>query len=312
MPGLQSTTDILMIRPASFCANLQTAASNRFQQMDALSENPQAAALAEFDALVRALRDAHIRVHVFDDSLEPSTPDALFPNNWVSFHADGSVVLYPMLARNRRLERRMDILEELTQQGGFHAQRVVDLTHREKENKFLEGTGSLVLDRVNRIAYACLSPRTHLDALSEFAQLLDYRVVAFDAADRAGVPIYHTNVLMSVGRRFAVVCTDAIRAEQRDAVVESLRSTGHQLIDLSYDQMNNFAGNILELGTSDGAYIVVLSTRAATALTMEQRVQLEKWSGPLVTASIPTIETIGGGSVRCMLAEIHLPRSAKA
>jgi hypothetical protein len=196
--------------------------------------------------------------------------------------------------------------------GAFSTRRVVDLTHRETENEFLEGTGSMVLDRVNRIAYACLSPRTHLDVLGEFAQLLDYRLVAFEAVDNEGIPIYHTNVMMSVGTRFAVVCVDAIRVDQRAAVLECLRATGHELIALSHEQINLFAGNILELATSDGGCVVALSESAATALTREQRTQLAKWSGPLVTAAIPTIETLGGGSVRCMLAEIHLPRAVKA
>jgi hypothetical protein len=308
----QTTADVLMIRPAGFCANTQTAATNRFQQSTAGRGDLQAAALAEFDALVIALRQANVRVHVFDDTVEPRTPDALFPNNWVSFHADGTLVLYPMLAPNRRLERRMDILESLSKEGVFRTRRVVDLTHREKENEFLEGTGSLVLDRVNRIAYAGLSPRTHLDALGEFAQLLDYRVVAFDAADRNGVPIYHTNVLMSVGRHFAAVCTEAIRDDQRDAVIESLRSTGHQLIDLSYEQIYAFAGNILELRTATGGHVVALSKTAATALNPKQRMQLKDLSGALIEASIPTIETQGGGSVRCMMAEIHRSRAVPA
>jgi hypothetical protein len=308
----QCAADVLMIRPATFCANLQTAESNRFQNISAQYSSAQAAAVAEFELLADALRSAGVRVHVFDDTFEPVTPDALFPNNWVSFHADGSVVLYPMLAPNRRLERRLDILESLSRECHFHTRSVIDLTHREAEAEYLEGTGSMVLDRVNRIAYACLSPRTHLDALAEFAQLLNYRVVAFDAVDRNGVPIYHTNVLMSVGSSFAVVCTDAIRVDQRGAVIESLVATGHKLIDLSFDQMNQFAGNILELSTADGRHLVALSQRAAIALLPEQRAQLETLSGPLLTASIPTIETLGGGSVRCMLAEIHLPRAVKA
>jgi len=312
MQESQTTADILMIRPASFCANEQTAASNRFQQSPVSKShtNAQGAALAEFDALVQALRNANVRVRVFDDTIAPTTPDALFPNNWVSFHADASVVLYPMLAPNRRLERRMDILASLSKDFGFHTRRIVDLTHRESENVFLEGTGSLVLDRVNRIAYACLSPRTHIDALGEFAQLLDYEVVAFEATDSAGVPIYHTNVLMSVGTKFSAICSESIRDCDRNAVLDALRSTGHALIELTHSQMNDFAGNLLELATPAGGRVVALSQRAAKALTEPQREQLRTCAGPLVTAAIPTIETLGGGSVRCMLAEIHLPREA--
>jgi hypothetical protein len=312
MSEQQCTADVLMIRPASFCANLQTAESNRFQNASAQNVNAQAAAVAEFELLAEALRSAGVRVHVFDDTLEPATPDALFPNNWVSFHSDASVVLYPMLAPNRRAERRKDILESLAKTQGFHTQRIVDLTHGEKDGQFLEGTGSLVLDRINRIAYASLSPRTHLDLLGEFAQQLDYNLVTFEAADSRGTPIYHTNVLMSVGRQFSVICVDAIRADQRSAVLDMLRTTAHATIELTQEQLNNFAGNLLELSTADGGNVVALSERAAASLTDAQREQLRSVAGPLVTAAIPTIETLGGGSVRCMLAEIHLPRAESA
>jgi hypothetical protein len=307
----QTTADVLMIRPANFCVNTQTLASNRFQQAAASSVNSQATAVAEFDSLVRALRQAKVRVHVFDDRQLPSTPDALFPNNWVSFHADASTVVYPMLALNRRLERRFDILESLSRDQHFHSSRLVDLSHREADDEFLEGTGSVVLDRVNRIAYACLSPRTHLDVLGEFAQIMNYQIVAFEAADRDGIPIYHTNVLLSIGTRFAAVCADAIRSDQRADVLDCLRDSGHEIIELSYEQMSNFAGNILELATTEGTSVVALSERAFTALTHEQRVQLQAYGKP-VSASIPTIEALGGGSVRCMLAEIHLPRAVPA
>lgn len=309
MPESQTTADVLMIRPASFCANTQTAESNRFQQPEAQHENAQELARSEFDALATALRRAGVRVHIFDDPRQPETPDALFPNNWVSFHADGSVVLYPMMAPNRRLERRLDILESLTATHGFRASRVIDLTQHEDAGRFLEGTGSLVLDRLNRIAYACLSPRTDLQVLGEFAQQLDYDIVAFEALDRRGAPIYHTNVLMSIGSKFAVVCVESIRPDQRAAVLDSLQATGHVLIEIDHAQMNAFAGNILELSTVKDEAVIALSDSAQQALTPQQRDQLTSLAGPLVAASIPTIETLGGGSVRCMLAEIHLPRT---
>src|SRR5262249_29645307 len=178
---------------------------------------------------------------------DPHTPDSIFPNNWVSFHSDGSVVLYPMLAENRRQERREDVLEALSSRHGFRIRRVLDLTHHEGGGKFLEGTGSLVLDRVHRIAYACVSPRTDLDVLGDFAQQLDYEVVAFEACDASGVPIYHTNVLMSVGAHFAVVCPAAIRQDERGAVLDALRTTGHTIVELGLDQMVAFAANLLEL-----------------------------------------------------------------
>jgi hypothetical protein len=308
MRDAQSTTDVLMIRPVRFVANEQTAASNHFQVVDAAADprSVQHAAAAEFDALVAALGRAGISVHAFDDTPEPHTPDSLFPNNWISFHADGSAVLYPMLAENRRTERRMDLLESLSTQG-FHIARTIDLTHREAQQQFLEGTGSLVLDRANRIAYACLSPRTDMDVLGDFAQRLDYEVAAFAAVDANGLPIYHTNVLMSVGTRFAAVCVDCIEPSRRDVIVRMLETTGHEVIALSYGQMEAFAGNMLELQTPR-SLIVAMSEAAQTSLSPEQRGRIEAASGPIVSAAIPTIERHGGGSVRCMLAEIHLPK----
>jgi hypothetical protein len=306
----QSSSDVLMIRPARFAGNEQTAPSNRFQQLDASSDRSsiQSRAVAEFNGLADALRNVGVQVHSFDDTPEPHTPDAIFPNNWVSFHADGTVVLYPMLAENRRLERRLDLIEALNAQHGFHVVNTVDLTHREAEGKFLEGTGSLVLDRVNRIAYACLSPRTDMDVLGEFAQRLDYEVAAFEAFDAGGAAIYHTNVLMSVGTRFAVICSDCIESPRRDAVLGMLRSSGRVVIELSFGQMNSFAGNMLELRTRTGATIVAMSDAARSSLSAEQSRRLEEAAGRIVSSPIPTIERLGGGSVRCMLAEVHLPR----
>lgn len=310
MAEAQSSSDVLMIRPARFAGNEQTAPSNRFQQFDAASDGSsiQSRALAEFNALAHALQDAGVQVHTFDDTPEPHTPDAIFPNNWVSFHGDGTVVLYPMLAANRRLERRLDLIEALNSQRGFHVVNSVDLTHREAEGKFLEGTGSLVLDRVNRIAYACLSPRTDMDVLGEFAQRLDYDVAAFEAFDAGGAAIYHTNVLMSVGTSFAAICGDCIEPARRDAVLGMLRSSGRIVIELSFEQMHSFAGNMLELRTRTGATIVAMSDTARSSLSAGQSRQLQEAAGRIVSSPIPTIERLGGGSVRCMLAEVHLPR----
>lgn len=299
-----------MIRPVRFAGNEQTAASNRFQQLDAVpnGDSAQALAAAEFDALVNVLRGTGVQVHVFDDTPEPHTPDSIFPNNWVSFHADGTVVLYPMLAQNRRLERRLDLVSSLNAQHGFHVTRTVDLTHREAEGKFLEGTGSLVLDRIQHIAYACLSPRTDMDVLGEFAQRLDYEIVAFEASDAGGAAIYHTNVLMCVGTRFAAICAECIEPARRSAIVRMLQSGGRSVIELSFAQMHSFAGNMLELRTQTGATVVALSGTAHAALSIEQKQQLQQAAGTLVSSPIPTIERLGGGSVRCMLAEVHLPR----
>jgi hypothetical protein len=306
----QSSSDVLMIRPARFAGNEQTAPSNRFQQLDASADRSSihSRALAEFNGLADALRNVGVQVHSFDDTPEPHTPDAIFPNNWVSFHSDGTVVLYPMLAENRRLERRLDLIEALNAEHGFHVVNTVDLTHREAEGKFLEGTGSLVLDRVNRIAYACLSPRTDMDVLGEFAQRLDYEVAAFEAFDAGGAAIYHTNVLMSVGTHFAAICGDCIESSRRDAVLGILRSSGRVVIELSFEQMNSFAGNMLELRTRTGATVVAMSDTARSSLSAEQSRQLEEAAGRIVCSPIPTIERLGGGSVRCMLAEVHLPR----
>ncbi len=300
-----------MIRPVRFAGNVQTAASNRFQNLAEQQSVAavQSAACAEFDELVTRLRAAGVRVHVLDDTPEPHKPDSIFPNNWVSFHADGTVVLYPMLAPNRRLERRMDVLQYLSAQG-LRIQQTIDLTAHEADDKYLEGTGSLVLDRAHRIAYACISPRTDLDVLGDFAQRLDYELVTFDAADAGGVPIYHTNVLMCIGTRFAVLCTEAIAAHEQAAVLHALRSTGHEVIEITLAQLQCFAGNMLELQTPQGL-CVALSQSAFDSLSTAQRKQLQALAGPLVVAAIPTIETLGGGSVRCMLAEVFLPaRSA--
>ena len=298
-----------MIRPTRFQSNPQTAESNAFQaEPDASPAEQQEAALAEFEGLASALRDAGVDVLVFDDTAEPHTPDSVFPNNWVSFHADGTVVLYPMEAENRRGERRPDIIERLDAELGFQVREVVDLSPHEADGQFLEGTGSMVLDRVNRIAYACLSSRTHLDVLGDFAQRMDYEVVAFDAVDRDGVPIYHTNVLMNVGEELAVVCADAIpRGEQRAAVLERLESTGHQVVLIDFDQLEAFAGNMLELRGADGTRIVAMSKRAWDSLDAKQKASFEA-NGRVAVAGIDDIEDSAGGSVRCMLAEIHLPR----
>jgi hypothetical protein len=309
MSAKQSTSIILMIRPVRFIGNPQTSESNRFQSAISQVEDAgvQQAALAEFHALASALRAAHVNVIEIEDTPIPHTPDSIFPNNWVSFHANGTVVLYPMLAENRRAERRMDILESLSHQHGFRITRIVDLAHYEARNKALEGTGSLVLDRVHKVAYACVSPRTDVDVLGDFAQQLDYELVVFEATDRSGVPIYHTNVLMCVGERFAAVCMECIRDEERAAVLRSLQDTGHKVVELSLDQMEHFAGNMLEVRAQTGEVFLVMSHSAANALSNSQRDILTSVCGHILSVPIPTIEKYGGGSVRCMLAEVHLP-----
>lgn len=305
----QLAGSVLMIRPVRFESNPETAASNSFQGMtEASPAEQQAAALSQFESLVAALRDSGIEVIAVDDTDEPHTPDSIFPNNWVSFHADGRVVLYPKEAENRRTERRPDIIDMLDTDLGFQVREVVDLSHHEDAGRYLEGTGSMVLDRANHIAYACLSSRTQLDVLGDFAQRMDYDVVAFDAVDRDGVPIYHTNVLMNVGEKTAVICDEAIpREDQRQAVTERLRSTGHEVISLDFDQLDAFAGNMLELRNDEGMCVIAMSQRAYDSLRPDQLSVLEA-NGKIVKAAINDIEDSAGGSVRCMLAEIHLPR----
>jgi hypothetical protein len=305
----QSARAVLMVRPAGFGFNMQTAASNAFQHSPEphADDGAQSVVLREFDALAGALDKAGVEVIIAADSLEPAKPDAIFPNNWVSFHRDGTVALYPMLAPNRRLERRDDILEQVVRQGGFQVTRTVDLTHREAEDKYLEGTGSVVLDRVHRVAYACTSARTDLDVLGEFAQQLDYDLMTFDALDGASRPIYHTNVLIAIGAGFAVVCGASIdQPVHRAAIFSKLERTGHEVIDISLGQMTQFAGNLLELRGTQGN-LIALSTTALGSLDATQRRRLESHAG-LLPVPIPTVERVGGGGVRCMLAEIHLPK----
>ena len=304
----QLASTVMMIRPARFESNQLTAASNRFQGKSSSSpEEQHAIALSEFDGLVAALREAGIEVIVIDDTVEPHTPDAIFPNNWISMHADGRVVLYPMEAENRRTERRHDIIDYLDKHARRQVTEVVDLSAHEDAGHFLEGTGSMVLDRANRVAYACISSRTHLDPLGEFAQRMGYDVVAFDAVDSGGVPIYHTNVLMNVGEQLAVICAEAIpRDEQRNAVLARLRETGHDILELTYAQLDAFAGNMLELRNDSGERVLAMSQQAYDSLNQEQRATLAA-NARIVKAPIDNIESSAGGSVRCMLAEVHLP-----
>lgn len=301
----QSTSHILMIRPVNFGYNEETAESNAFQHKDKNQQDVQQKALHEFNNFVEVLRQNNVEVTVVDDNPKPYTPDSIFPNNWVSFHDDGNVFLYPMQAENRRLERREDIISRL--EDNFKVRHVIDLSRHEEENKFLEGTGSMVLDRKNKIAYACLSPRTDKAVLDIFCTYAGYTSVCFDAADEKGQAIYHTNVLMCVGSRFAVICLDSIpNPHEKVVVMESLKSTQKEIIEISFDQMNQFTGNMLELKGKNGEVLIVMSESAYKALDQKQKSLLEKY-GKLVYADIHSIENNGGGSARCMMAEVHLP-----
>lgn len=296
-----------MVRPAGFISNPETAGSNAFQTADGTLIDPEVAhekALQEFDILAATLSESGVHVLIFDDIREPHTPDSIFPNNWFSTHPDGTLCIYPMMAENRRLERRDEIIETLGVK--FDVRRTLDLTSLENEGKFLEGTGSLVLDHENRIAYACLSPRTNEDALNIWAEKMNFEVTSFAAFDSNGQAIYHTNVMMCVGDTFAVVCLESVADDsQRKTLRETLERTGKAIVEISPHQMNRFAGNMLLLRNKEGEYLLVLSQQAYGSLEQGQIEALAKYAR-LVAAEIPTIESCGGGSVRCMIAENFL------
>ncbi len=296
-----------MIRPVGSSFNPETALSNPFQQIT--SWDPSLAlrrTQEEFDSFVAALRAKGVEVEVVEDTLVPGKPDAVFPNNWVSFHEDGTVILYPMMAPSRRRERRVDVIERLRKK--FVVREVIDLSRHEKDGKYLEGTGSIVFDHVNQVAYACGSPRTDKDLFFQLCQLLKYRPVYFHAYDEQGKEIYHTNVMMCVGVDFAIVCLASITdlADKKN-VIDNLRDTDHAIIEITMDQLHHFAGNMLVLDTQDGPSLLVASRQAVDSLTQEQKQSLSSY--PELTAlPIPTIELLGGGSARCMMAEIFLPK----
>lgn len=305
----QTTDQLLMIRPVDFKYNVQTAENNKFQQQSA--QNQESAyndvhrqALKEFDDFVNLLRANEITVTVIDDTLEPETPDSIFPNNWISFHHTGEVFLYPMFSENRRSERREDIVNTLAKT--FKVASIKDLSGYEAENVFLEGTGSMVLDRENRIAYACLSLRTDKKVLEDFCTKSGYTAITFHATDADGFPIYHTNVMMCVGNQFAVACLETIKEEEeKKNLKKSLHGNGKEIIEITLDQMNHFAGNMLQVKNKASQHLLVMSEQAYLSLTKKQVNALEKYS-KLIYSPLYTIEKNGGGSARCMLAEIHL------
>lgn len=302
---MQTTNTVLMIRPAHFAFNPDTAINNRFQQPPADPIGAQHKALEEFDGYVDTLRKNGVDVLVVQDTPAPHTPDSIFPNNWWSSHADGSLVLYPMEGQNRRLERNKGVLQVLEQR--FAISHTIDLSHLEQQNIFLEGTGSMVLDRQHRISYACHSGRTHSNALHQFAERLGYQVCVFHAVDRHQAPIYHSNVMMSVGRDLSVVCLQALpEAHERLTLERSLRDTGKDILALDFDQLEAFAGNMLEVHNRNGQQLLVMSASAWQSLKPAQRQHVERHTRPVVV-NIDNIERIGGGSARCMLAEVHFP-----
>lgn len=304
----QSANSVLLVRPAAFGFNAEAARTNVFSHASPDTEIADRA-LAEFDGFAEKLAGAGVEVLVLDDSADPEKPDAVFPNNWFSTHADGTIVLYPMATAPRRLERRTDELRSLLEKTRFEVRRIVDLSAYETAGMFLEGTGSLVLDRPRNQAYASLSLRTHRDVIADFDAQARYSTLVFDARDPGGRPIYHTNVLLSLGTRFAVLCLDAVVPEHRYRVVAEIEASGRTIIPLTFAQLRRFGCNLIELRNSKGEPVIPLSSKAREALRPDQVRALETLGGELIDADIPTIEAVGGGSVRCMIAEIHLPRA---
>ena len=295
--------EILMVRPYQFYFNQQTAANNFFQSNINI-ENANELAIAEFDVMVAQLRAHQIKVNVIQDTKDPSTPDAIFPNNWISTHAGGTLCLYPMYAENRRAERKSTVLDFLY--SNYKIQNVLDLTDLEKEGKFLEGTGSMVLDHQNKIAYGCLSERLDKEAFTNWCDKMQFNPITFKAVDDKAQPIYHTNVLMCMGNQFVVICLESIPNElEKQMLLESFLQTNKEVIKISQDQLNHFAGNMLQVFDMHEKPHLIMSEQAHASLHPAQIKSLEKYN-PILPISIPTIEALGGGSTRCMMAEIHL------
>lgn len=300
-----------MIRPVDFNFNHQTAINNHYQKtqdgLDAVNEKAQ----KEFDLLVEKLQSNGINVLVFDDDLSHDTPDSIFPNNWITFHSNGDIALYPMFAINRRLERREDVLS-FVEEKGFSINNIVDYTSAENEDLFLEGTGSMILDRANKKVYCSLSQRSSEEILIEFCEDFQYTPVVFNSFQNVNdqrLPIYHTNVMMCIAETFAVVCLESIDDQsQQKNVVNHLSESGKEIIEISEDQVEKFSGNMLQLKDTNGDAILVMSDSAHMALTKQQVDKIQKHC-KILSSPIPTIETCGGGSVRCMIAEVFLPIS---
>lgn len=300
---MQTASHIMMIHPVNFSFNAETAVNNAFQVKD--PEGAQEKAEAEFNGFVTMLRDNGIDVLEIHDTPNPYTPDSIFPNNWISFHDDATICLYPMFAENRRKERKPEFVQAI--ENKFLVKREIDFTHFESRGRFLEGTGSMVLDRDYKIAYACLSPRTDKEVLEEFCAVMGYEAITFLSVDENAQPVYHTNVMMCVAYQYVVICMDSIPAAEHKRVAEVIRRSNKQLIEITLNQMHHFAGNMLQVQNNKGEKLLVMSTQAYRSLTAEQVDRLAHFNR-IVHAPLNTIETNGGGSARCMMAEIFLPR----
>lgn len=306
---MQHTSHLLMIKPVNFGFNAETAVNNSFQVNEG-NTAAQDKALQEFEIFVSVLKQHEIDVTVINDTPDPHTPDSIFPNNWISFHNTGHIYLYPMFAANRRLERKQHVLDVISKK--FKHTDTIDLSFHESDNRFLEGTGSMVLDRDNRIAYACLSPRTDGQVLEAFCSREGYKAISFHAADANHSAIYHTNVMMCVADRYVVICLDSIPdIAERSMMTNTIQRSGKEIIPITIDQMNHFAGNMLQVHNSSGKTFLVMSTQAYKSLDTKQVQQLEAYD-PIIHSDLTTIETNGGGSARCMLAEVFLERKVEA
>ena len=306
----QVTSQLLMVRPANFSSNKETIETNKFQNdITADSKNNiQILALNEFDKMVKLLRDHGISVIDIDDIKELENTDAVFPNNWVSFHQDNTVVLYPMMARSRRSEKRYDILEYLTKYQSFKIDRIIDMSYLEEENLFLEGTGSMIFDRVNKTVFACKSSRTSLEALEIFCKDMGYNPIVFDAIID-NYPIYHTNVMMSLGKKTAFLCSKSIKDKADNLLIKNyFKDLEKNIIEISPEQMNNFAGNVLEVENGKGESHIIMSDSAYKALDHKQLDSISSVAN-IIAIPLPTIERYGGGSARCMIAEIFLEKN---
>lgn len=307
---MQTTDTVLMIRPVAFGFNEQTAVNNYFQ-IEQKGNNIQEKALAEFDAFVKKLKQHKINPIVVQDSEHPHTPDSIFPNNWISMHRDGTVILYPMFAENRRKERRTDILDRLKAEG-FEINEIVDLSAPEQDGKFLEGTGSMIFDYENRLAYGSVSLRLDEELFRNFCKRFDFAPVVFHSFQTAGdqrLPIYHTNVMMCVADRFVVICLDCIDdGKEKDFVKKNIEQTGKEIIEITEEQMHHFGGNMLQVHNEEGEKFLIMSGSAYRSLNPEQIERIEHFC-QILSSDLDTIEINGGGSARCMLAEIFLPRN---
>jgi hypothetical protein len=303
----QAPSSIFMVNPNHFGYNDQTAETNTFQTelSEKLKSDVVARAKAEFEAFTSTIADHGIEVFIFDPPADQECPDAIFPNNWITFHEDGKVILYPMLAENRRQERNYSILDTI--KGSFQIKQVIDLSSEEDQGRILEGTGSIVFDHPNKIAYANESPRTNKELFFEVCELLGYEGELFKATDIYGIDIYHTNVLMNIGSGYAVICINAIDPRDQERVRQRLQDSGLEVIEIDHTQMNNFAGNMIEVENHDGERFLIMSESAHFALNDDQKNRLSRYA-TFLYSNLNTIESIGGGSARCMIAGIHLPR----